>query len=238
MKQDTIDSASSQNWGNSSMDSFDLPRSPNHPLPPMMSPRNPGAARGMRRNHSASSSTSSQQALPGSTHRSSSGNNRRNMMKKAKSENSKSVGSTRQQYKAEDIIFASVVKAELSEDPGLELKKHHIDGKIYVKNVHGLFQKYTNIESGQRLVKIQDKFVEDYPGGLSEITKILQTDKEIDVQVTKHIGNRVDSKSIAAAVEERSRRRPSSSSANKIPPSPRDKKGLIAFLGIDANVDN
>ena len=85
----------------------------------------------------------------------------------------------------EDIIHASVTKADKNphDNPGLELQE---DGnKIYISDVFGLFRAWTNVQVGQQVIKLQNKFVDVYPGGIEEIRNVLLQEKEISIQVLK-----------------------------------------------------
>lgn len=86
----------------------------------------------------------------------------------------------------EDLIHASVTKADsnLHDNPGLELEEDC--GKVYITNIYGLFRAWTNgIQVGQQVIKLQNKFVDVYPGGIEEIRNVLLRDKEISIQVLK-----------------------------------------------------
>ena len=83
---------------------------------------------------------------------------------------------------AKDLLAASVTKAPGMKDAGLQLNQKE-DG-IYVSSVGGAFNMFTEIKVGDRLLKIQDKFVEDMT--MEDIDKILNEDKKIEVEVLKH----------------------------------------------------
>mmetsp|Transcript_40877 Transcript_40877/g.98579 ORF Transcript_40877/g.98579 Transcript_40877/m.98579 type:complete len:184 (+) Transcript_40877:2-553(+) len=91
-----------------------------------------------------------------------------------------------QEYPTHRLHNACVIKTHVAEkDAGLLLKQSEDDGHIYVEKVEGMFATYTKVEVGSRLLKIQHKPVESYPGGLEEINQLLQDEMKIEVQILK-----------------------------------------------------
>ena len=189
-------------FNNSSSSRLSVP--PLHPLPAavpnataMMSPN---ASRGVQRVHSASSprSSSRQRRSQPSTAADSTPNassNRRSLSRTRQVRKTNSDSDIRplsnhsqrnSSYRMEDLIHASVTKADsnLHDNPGLELEEDC--GKVYITNIYGLFRAWTNgIQVGQQVIKLQNKFVDVYPGGIEEIRNVLLRDKEISIQVLK-----------------------------------------------------
>ena len=90
-----------------------------------------------------------------------------------------------QGYDADLLFFASVTKKDLEQEAGLTLYQNPNNGHVYVQDVFSLFETFTEVEIGNRLLKVQDRMVEDYSGGLDEINQLLSDDKVITVDVLK-----------------------------------------------------
>ena len=63
-----------------------------------------------------------------------------------------------QGYDADLLLFASVTKKDPMQDAGLTLYQNPRNGHVYVENVCSLFEIFTEVEVGNRVLKIQDKW--------------------------------------------------------------------------------
>jgi hypothetical protein len=83
-------------------------------------------------------------------------------------------------YEPKDLVQAQVTKANLKQDAGLKLIECR--GSYIVSGVGSVFEMFTPLETGDRLIKLQDKDVSEYKN-LDEIKKVLQDEKTISVEV-------------------------------------------------------
>ena len=81
------------------------------------------------------------------------------------------------------VLDAEVTKSSCHRNAGLHLT-HYKDG-IYVYKVDGLFDMFTPVTAGQKLLKVQDRDVTEYSGGIDEIQQVIDQEDKVSVQVYK-----------------------------------------------------
>ena len=92
------------------------------------------------------------------------------------------------EYTKNDIIIASVTKNDEDQNTGVTLVERGNEGKIYVYKVEkdSLFDRFSGIEKNMRVLKFQDKPVEDYAGGIKQIQFMLNNDMDkLELEVAK-----------------------------------------------------
>jgi len=85
-----------------------------------------------------------------------------------------------EQINPRDIVSAQVKKANASQDAGLALEER--DGQIYVTKVHSVFEMFTPLEAGCRLLKLQDKDINEYDG-IEDVIKCMKDNMSVSVDV-------------------------------------------------------
>lgn len=79
------------------------------------------------------------------------------------------------EYTKNDVMIASITKTDESQKVGVKLVERGKEGKIYVRDVEkdGIFGQFTGIEKGMRVLKFQNKPVEEYAQGVKQIQHLL-----------------------------------------------------------------
>lgn len=85
-------------------------------------------------------------------------------------------------YDAKDFIAASITKSAMMEDAGLKIVEYNGDYIIY--EVYGVFDKFTSVKKGSRLIKLMDKDIHEY-SGLKEIEEVVKREKTVRIEAVK-----------------------------------------------------
>lgn len=70
----------------------------------------------------------------------------------------------------------------MMEDPGLKICEYN--GEYIIYEVGGVFDMFTEVKKGSRLLKLQNKNIQEY-GSLDEIKKVLEESKTISVEALR-----------------------------------------------------
>lgn len=79
------------------------------------------------------------------------------------------------------LFFSQVTKKDSEQDSGLVVDQRS-DNNFYVKEASGLFAAYTGIAVGHRILKLQNKDIRKFKGGVAEINTTLKSDLTISVE--------------------------------------------------------
>jgi hypothetical protein len=85
-------------------------------------------------------------------------------------------------YDKKDFIEASITKSAMMEDAGLKLAEYN--GEFIIYEVGGVFQMFTNVKKGSRLIKLQDKDIHEY-SSLEEIKQVIQKEKTVSIEAVR-----------------------------------------------------
>lgn len=85
-------------------------------------------------------------------------------------------------YDKKDFIAASITKSAMMEDAGLKLCEYN--GDIIIYEVGGVFDMFTNVKKGSRLIKLQDKDIQEY-SSLDEIKEVIQRERNVRIEAVK-----------------------------------------------------
>lgn len=85
-------------------------------------------------------------------------------------------------YNPKDFIAASITKSEMMEDAGLKLTEYN--GDIIIYEVGGVFEMFTNVKKGSRLLKLQGKPVDEY-SSLDEIKEVMKKERTVKIEAVK-----------------------------------------------------
>jgi hypothetical protein len=101
-------------------------------------------------------------------------------------------------YDKKDFIAASITKSAMMEDAGLKLAEYN--GDIIIYEVGGVFEIFTNVKKGSRLIKLQDKDIHEY-SSLEEIKQVLAKEKTVSIEAVriKHFTEILNDSSISEA---------------------------------------
>jgi hypothetical protein len=88
----------------------------------------------------------------------------------------KAIYKTKMQFYPGDVITAQLGKSNPKEPAGVKLEEKC--GKFYISKVSGLAKKrQIPIQAGDQLLKLNDRKVGDYKGGLKEMSQIIKQDQ-------------------------------------------------------------
>ena len=85
-------------------------------------------------------------------------------------------------YDPKDFIAASITKSSMMEDAGLKIAEYKGDYIIY--EVYGVFDMFTNVKKGSRLIKLMDKDIHEY-SGIDEIREVVKREKTVRIEAVK-----------------------------------------------------
>eukprot|EP00980_Cylindrotheca_fusiformis_P021765 scaffold8595_cov134-Cylindrotheca_fusiformis.AAC.1 len=83
-------------------------------------------------------------------------------------------------FNPKHLLWASITKTNVKQNAGLHVTKKE-DGHIWVDRVDGAFEMFTQVQPGDRLLKIQEKDVASYT--LEEIENIIRTSMRVEIEV-------------------------------------------------------
>ena len=85
-------------------------------------------------------------------------------------------------YDKKDFIEASITKSAMMEDAGLKIAEYN--GEYIIYEVGGVFEMFTSVKKGSRLIKLQDRDIHEY-SSLDEIKEVIQREKNVTIQAVK-----------------------------------------------------
>jgi hypothetical protein len=85
-------------------------------------------------------------------------------------------------YNSKYFIAASITKSERMEDAGLHICEYN--GEYIIYDVSGVFDKFTDVKKGSRLLKLQEKDVHEY-ASVDDIKKVLNDSKIVSIEAVK-----------------------------------------------------
>eukprot|EP00934_Nitzschia_sp_Nitz4_P004560 Nitzschia sp. Nitz4//scaffold286_size23798//16241//16576//NITZ4_008453-RA/size23798-processed-gene-0.29-mRNA-1//-1//CDS//3329545747//4550//frame0 len=85
-------------------------------------------------------------------------------------------------FDPKDFIAANITKSAMMEDCGLKVTNYN--GDIIIYEVGGVFEMFTNVKAGSKLIKLQDKDIKDYES-LEEIRQTMKDAKNVRIEAVK-----------------------------------------------------
>lgn len=85
-------------------------------------------------------------------------------------------------FDPKDFISASITKSPLMEDCGLKVTEYNGDVVIY--EVGGVFEMFTQVKPGSRLIKLQDKDIKEY-GSIEDIKREMAQARSVRIEAVK-----------------------------------------------------
>ncbi len=85
-------------------------------------------------------------------------------------------------YDPKDFIAASITKSAMMEDAGLKIVEYN--GEYIIYEVYGVFDMFTNVKKGSRLIKLMDRDIHDY-SSLEEIKEVVKREKHVSIEAVK-----------------------------------------------------
>jgi len=85
-------------------------------------------------------------------------------------------------YNPKDFIAASITKSPMMEDAGLKVTEY--SGEFIIYEVGGVFEMFTNVKKGSRLLKLQDKNIHEYKS-LDEIKEVMNKERTVRIEAVK-----------------------------------------------------
>jgi len=85
-------------------------------------------------------------------------------------------------YDPKDFIAASITKSRMMEDAGLKIAEYN--GEYIIYDVYGVFEQFTHVKKGSRLIKLMGKDIHEY-SSLEEIKDVVKRERTVHIEAVK-----------------------------------------------------